>query len=47
MFTITKIQQVDNQNRNKRRSASKEKAKKSEPFNKVLANELTQPPPKK
>ncbi len=47
MFTITKIQQADNQNRDKRRTTSKEKAKKQQPFNKVLATEMTQPPPKK
>lgn len=47
MFTITKIQQADNQNRNKRRATSKEKPKKPEAFNKILATEMTQPPPKK
>lgn len=46
MFTITKIQQADNQNRDKRRAVGKDKNKKQPSFNKVLATEMTQPPKK-
>ncbi len=47
MITISKIRPADNQNRDKRRTANKEKDKKHEPFNKVLAVEMNQPTPKK
>jgi hypothetical protein len=46
MFTITKIRQADNQNRDKRRTANKEKDKKREPFKKVLAAEMNNTTPK-
>lgn len=47
MLTITKIRQADNQNRNKRGATGKDKTKKQQPFNKVLATEMTQNTPKK
>ncbi len=46
MFTITKIRPADNQSRDKRRAANKEKDKKREPFTKVLATEISKPTPK-
>lgn len=47
MLTIAKTRPADNQSRDKRRAAGKDKAKKAGPFNKVLAAEMTQPPPKR
>lgn len=46
MLVVSKTRQTDNQGRDKRRTVAKDKAKKQEPFNKVLAKELTQPPQK-
>jgi uncharacterized iron-regulated protein len=47
VLKVSKIRQADNQGRDKRRTAARDKEKKQEPFNKVLAKELTQPPQKK
>ena len=46
MLVVSKTSRADNQGRDKRRAAAKDKTKKQEPFNKVLAKELTQPTPK-
>lgn len=46
LIVTTKVQQANNQSRDKRRATSKDKTKKQEPFNKILATEMTQPPKK-
>lgn len=47
MLAITKVQNVDNKNRNQRRTTGKEKTKKQETFHKILAAEVTQAAPKR
>ncbi len=44
LIVTTKVQQANNQSRDKRRATSKDKTKKQEPFSKILATEMTQPP---
>lgn len=47
LIVTTKVQQTNNQSRDKRRATSKDKTKKQESFNKILATEMTQSTPKR
>ncbi len=47
LIVTTKVQQTNNQSRDKRRATNKDKTKKQEPFNKILATEMTQQAPKR
>ncbi|MDT8901662.1 hypothetical protein [Anaeroselena agilis] len=47
LIVTTKVQPTNNQSRDKRRTTGKDKPKKQESFNKVLATEMTQPANKK